>query len=85
MRHGRRMVVTATTVVGLAAVALGQAGGLNGPVLKFCKDHLGKTVGNGECPALVSEAFKSAGAKPTYLFKETPNPMHGPRLSANSP
>ncbi len=37
-------------------------GGLNGAVLTFAQDHLGTTVGDGQCWALVDQALQAAGA-----------------------
>lgn len=74
MRNGTRTVLITAALAGLLASAFAEPTGLNATVVKFCKEHMGKTVGNGECASLVSEAFKTAGAKPHYLFKEAPNP-----------
>ena len=41
-------------------------------LVAFCKDNLGKQVGNGECATLAQEAMKTIGAKPFYEYKESP-------------
>jgi hypothetical protein len=45
----------------------------NDKIVKFCKDHLGKKVGGGECTHLAEAALKHAGAKLRTAFKECPN------------
>lgn len=42
-------------------------------VVKFCKGHLGKKVGEGECANLAEAAFQDAGARPRTRFKEFPD------------
>jgi hypothetical protein len=44
-------------------------------VVGFCKDNLGKTVGDGECGTLAVHAAKAAGAKPFHEYKENPGPQ----------
>jgi hypothetical protein len=43
-------------------------------VVKFCKDHKGETVGDGECGTLAQAALREAGAKPVNEFAESPGP-----------
>jgi hypothetical protein len=45
----------------------------NGKIVQFCKDHLGKKVGGGECTHLAEAALRHAGAKPRTAFKDCPN------------
>jgi hypothetical protein len=45
----------------------------NDKIVKFCKDHLGKKVRQGECTNLADAALKHAGAKPRTTFKDSPN------------
>jgi hypothetical protein len=47
---------------------------LNEKVLEFCKQNLGRQVGDGECYALAAEALKAAGARPQPTFKDNPGP-----------
>ncbi len=42
-------------------------------MVKFCKAKLCKTVGDGECTGLVTEALVAAGAKTSRDFKDSPN------------
>ena len=41
-------------------------------VIKFCKDQLGKMVGDGECGTLAVHAIAAAKGKPFHEFKENP-------------
>jgi hypothetical protein len=41
-------------------------------VVRFCRDNLGKKVGDGECATLAQEALKGINAKPFFEFKEDP-------------
>jgi len=43
-------------------------------VVKFCKEHKGETVGDGECGTLAQAALREAGAKPVNEFAESPGP-----------
>jgi hypothetical protein len=43
-------------------------------VVKFCKDHKGEMVGDGECGTLAQAALREAGAKPVNEFAESPGP-----------
>jgi len=43
-------------------------------VVKFCKEHKGQMVGDGECGTLAQAALKEAGAKPVNEFAEGPGP-----------
>jgi hypothetical protein len=41
-------------------------------VVKFCKEHMGQTVGDGECGTLAQAALREAGARPVNEFAEGP-------------
>jgi hypothetical protein len=43
-------------------------------VVKFCKEHKGETVGDGECGTLAQAAIREAGGKPVNEFTEGPGP-----------
>ena len=43
-------------------------------VVKFCKDHKGEMVGDGECGTLAQAAIREAGGKPVNEFAENPGP-----------
>ena len=43
-------------------------------VVKFCKDHKGEMVGDGECGTLAQAALREAGARPVNEFAESPGP-----------
>ena len=43
-------------------------------VVKFCKEHKGEMVGDGECGTLAQAALREAGAKPVNEFAENPGP-----------
>ena len=43
-------------------------------VVKFCKEHKGETVGDGECGTLAQAALREAGARPVNEFAESPGP-----------
>jgi hypothetical protein len=43
-------------------------------VVKFCKEHRGQTVGDGECGTLAQAALREAGARPVNEFAENPGP-----------
>jgi myosin tail region-interacting protein MTI1 len=43
-------------------------------VVAFCKERLGKQVGDGECGTLAAEALAAAGAKSVHDFKQAPGP-----------
>ncbi len=53
--------------------AVAQPEKMSEKIVKFCKDHLGKKVGEGECTDLADAALQSAGAKRRTAFKEHPN------------
>src|SRR5262245_49946513 len=38
-------------------------------VVKFCKDNLGQTVGDGECGTLAAKALEDAGGTPFHRYK----------------
>jgi|SRR5262245_2942317 len=55
------------------AVAKGPAeAGLGEKIVQFCKDRIGKSVGDGECGTLAQEALKAAGA--AGLGRDNPGP-----------
>ena len=41
-------------------------------VVQFCKDNIGKMIGDGECGTLAVKAMEAAGAKPFHMYKESP-------------
>ena len=43
---------------------------LNERVVRFCRERIGKQVGNGQCATLIVEALRAAGAE--TRFKDTP-------------
>jgi hypothetical protein len=43
-------------------------------VVKFCKQHKGETIGDGECGTLAQAAIREAGGKPVNEFAEFPGP-----------
>jgi hypothetical protein len=43
-------------------------------MVKFCKEHKGQMVGDGECGTLAQAALKEAGARPVNEFAENPGP-----------
>jgi hypothetical protein len=43
-------------------------------VVKYCKEHKGQMVGDGECGTLAQSALQEAGAKPVNEFAESPGP-----------
>jgi hypothetical protein len=47
---------------------------LRAKVVKFCKEHKGQMVGDGECGTLAQAALQEAGAKPVNEFAESPGP-----------
>ena len=47
----------------LTGTRAGDLAALGDRVTAFCKEHLNKTVGSGECAALAFQALKAAGAK----------------------
>jgi hypothetical protein len=62
--------------VPVAGAARGDAASadLGEKVVKFCKDNVGQTVGDGECGTLAAKALDAAGATPFHKFKEDPAP-----------
>jgi hypothetical protein len=57
-----------------ASKADAAAADLGEKVVKFCKENLGQTVGDGECGTLAAKALEAAGATPFHKFKEDPAP-----------
>jgi hypothetical protein len=64
----RTLILIATLLV-MASPTLAQT--TNEKILKFCKDHVGEKVGDGECSSLADAALKHAAAKTG--FKDAPN------------
>lgn len=73
MANSTRTLILATALLGLVSSAVAQPTTMNDKVVKFCKDKLGKKVGDGECYDLAAAALKYAGAKPQTEFKDSPN------------
>lgn len=73
MTNPTRMLLLITALLGMVASSAAQPQTTSDKVVKFCKDHLGKKVGEGECVNLAEAALKYAGAKPRTAFKESPN------------
>ena len=55
-----------------AAKADGAPADLGEKIVKFCKENIGQTVGDGECGTLAVKAMEAAGATPFHKFKESP-------------
>ena len=55
--------VFVATYLGLSTVPSASAQSLNRKVADFCHANLNKTVGDGECAALGTEALRHAGAR----------------------
>jgi hypothetical protein len=74
----RAAVITKLTEAGVpvagASKADAAAAELGEKVVKFCKENLGQTVGDGECGTLAAKALEAAGATPFHKFKENPAP-----------
>jgi hypothetical protein len=68
----RAAVVAKLTEVGVIAKEDAAAAELAQKIVQFCKENLGKQIGDGECGTLAVEAMKSAGAKPFSDYKENP-------------
>jgi hypothetical protein len=50
-------------LLAMTGVRAGDSATLGDRVTGFCKEHMNKTVGSGECAALAFQALKAAGAK----------------------
>jgi len=74
----RAAVIAKLTEAGVpvagASKADAAAAELGEKVVKFCKENLGQTVGDGECGTLAAKALEAAGATPFHKFKEDPAP-----------
>jgi hypothetical protein len=68
----RAAVIAKLTEAGVIAKEDAAAAELAQKVVKFCKENLGKKIGDGECGTLAVEATKAAGAKPFHEYKENP-------------
>ncbi len=68
----RAAVVAKLTEAGVIAKEDSAAGELAKKIVEFCKDNVGKTVGDGECGTLAVKAAEAAGAKPFSDYKENP-------------
>lgn len=71
----RAALVAKLTEVGVIAKEDAAAAELAQKVVQFCKDNLGKMVGDGECGTLAVKAAEAAGAKPFFEYKENPGPQ----------
>ena len=67
-----RTLILTTALLGLVSSAVAQPTTINDKVVKFCKDHLGQKVGDGECSSLADAALRQAGAKLRTEFKDFP-------------
>ena len=74
----RAAVIARLTEAGVpvagASKADAAAAELGDKVVKFCKENLGQTVGDGECGTLAARALEAAGATPFHKFKGDPAP-----------
>jgi hypothetical protein len=70
MRSQARLALLAA-LLGVFGTSTASADAVGDKVVKFCKDNLGKKVG--ECSHLAVEALKAAGAKTTADFDDSPN------------
>src|SRR5262245_13304285 len=74
----RAAVIAKLTEAGVpvagASKADAAAAELGEKVVRFCKENLGQTVGDGECGTLAAKALEAAGATPFHQFKEDPAP-----------
>ena len=73
MTNSTRTLLLAAALLGLVTSALAQTATLNGKVVKFCKNNLGKEVGSGECYDLAAAALQYADAKPQNGSEDSPN------------
>ena len=71
----RAAVVAKLTEAGVIAKEDAAAAELAQKIVQYCKENLGKKVGDGECGTLAVEAMKSAGTKPFSDYKENPGPQ----------
>lgn len=71
----RAAVVAKLTEAGVIAKDDPMATELAKKIVQFCKDNLGRTVGDGECGTLAVKASEAAGAKPFSDYKENPGPQ----------
>lgn len=73
--HNLRLVgALAISVAAVAAPAAGadqDSPALDAAVVRFCEEHAGEKVGDGECSAVAEEALKAAGAKTSRDFGPT--------------
>jgi hypothetical protein len=68
----RSAVIDRLTEAGVIAKEDAAAAELAKKIVSFCKENLGKMVGDGECGTLAVEAAKAAGARPFHEYKENP-------------
>jgi hypothetical protein len=68
-----RTLILLASLWAVAAEQDAQPPTTNDKIVKFCKDHLDKKVGAGECTSLAEAALKHGGAKPRTAFKDSPN------------
>lgn len=71
----RAAVIAKLTEAGAITKEDSAAAELAQKVVRFCKDNLGKMVGDGECGTLAVKAAEAAGAKPFFEYKENPGPQ----------
>ncbi len=69
--NGRTLALVTTLLSVVSAAA--QEKTVNDEIVKYCKDHKGQKVGDGECASLAEAALKYAKAKPLTAFKDFPN------------
>ena len=68
----RATVIAKLTEVGVITKEDNAAAETAQKIVAFCKDNLGKMVGDGECGTLAVKAAEAAGAKPFFEYKENP-------------
>src|ERR1700727_616597 len=69
--NNRFTLLIGLLIAGLGSVtAIAQNATLNEKIMRFCEDHRGQKVGDGECFALANDALHAAGG--TRRFKDSP-------------
>jgi hypothetical protein len=71
MRSQFRLALLAALLSAFAASAA-SADTIGEKVVKFCKDRVGKKVGDGECASLAFAALEAAGAQTSADYKDSP-------------
>jgi hypothetical protein len=83
VRHTSRILLVLLTLVPLARADDPKAPPtLNETVLEFARDKIGQVIGDGECTALVTAAFREAGARRFPPFGADADFVWGERLDA---